>query len=380
MNRIFTLFFITIVLAGCGSTKFRAPVSEDKPLFAAINELIKRPDNAKAQTDLSYFFNQAVTRHEEAVSVYRNSADPGRWDKLLNELNALQAIYTATQAVPNATRYVQPKNYLGELQATREDAADFYWQQGMDNYEKGDRQSSLKAYDLFRRANAYVNNYKDSKVLSEEAWENSIVDVVVLPVRENYPTFFREWDPGQRYRADYFQEQLVREMGGRTASYYPARFFTDIEASKDYVRPEWELDVKWDYVNTSTSFPNAQRQEVSKNILAGNDSTGKPVYILVKATIITSSRSITARGSLSYSLNTAREGRVVDMGSVSDNVSWNENSITYTGDKRALSDEQLKTIKVLSFDRGPSKTDVMDALARKMFPDIKRRLERTLSS
>lgn len=379
MNRIFTLIFFTTVLAGCGSTKFRAPVSEDKPLFAAINELIKRPDNPKAQNDLTYFFNQAVARHEEAASVYRNSADPSRWDKLLKELNALQTIYTATQAIPNATRFVQPKNYLGELEATREDAADFYWQQAMDNFEKDGRQSSLLAYDLFRKASSYVNGYKDANRLSKEAWENSIVNVVVLPVQENYPTFFRDWDPGLRYRAEYFQEQLVRELGGRSATHYPARFFTDIEVSNDYIRPEWELNAKWDYINTTTSIPSSEKREVSKNILAGKDSTGKPVYVFVKATISTTTRSVSARGTIGYTLSSTYNGKIIDMGSATDNVSWTETSISYTGDKRALSDDELKLIKVRSFDRGPSKTEVMDALARKMFPELRRKLERSLS-
>lgn len=380
MNRFFTLIIFTTVMAGCGSTKFRAPVTEDKPLFAAINELIKRPDNTKAQNDLTYFFNQSVARHEEAVSVYRKSNDPARWDRLLNELKALQAIYTATQAIPNVTSFVKPKNYLGELEATREDAADFYWEQAMDNFEKNDRQSSLRAYDLFRKSSSYVNNYKDANHLSQEAWENSIINIVVLPVRENYPTFFREWDPGLRYRAEYFQEQLVRELGGRSATYYPARFFTDLEVSKDYLRPEWELNVKWDYINTNTTVPSSEKRQVSKNILAGKDSTGKPVYILVKATIVSTVRSVSARGTLGYSLNSTYDGKIIDMGSVTDNVSWTESSIGYTGDKRALSDEDLKLIKVRSFDRGPSKTEVMDALTRKMFPELRRRLERAISS
>jgi hypothetical protein len=68
------------------------------------------------------------------------------------------------------------------------------------------------------------------------------------------------------------------------------------------------------------------------------------------------------------------------MGSSTDFVSWTENSITYSGDKRALSDEEMKLIKVRSFDRGPSKTEVMDALARKMFPELRRKLERVLST
>ncbi|HVK47448.1 MAG TPA: hypothetical protein VM488_06395 [Pseudobacter sp.] len=380
MNRIFTLLSFSLVLAACGGSKFRAPVTEDKPLFAAINELIKRPDNAKAQNDLKYFFDQSVARHEEAVAVYRNSADPAKWDRMIKELDALQKIYTATVAIPNATNLVQPKSYLGELQATREDAAEFYYQDAMDNFEKDDRQSSLKAYDLFRRSSSYVNGYKDANNLSREAWENSIVNVVVMPVREDYPSFFREWDEGSRYRADLFQEQLVRELGGRTASYYPARFFTDLDLTREYIKPDWVLDVKWDYINTNTSIPTKNSRQVSKSIQVGKDSTGKPTYETVRATITTTSRNVTVRGTLNYRLYESYGGRSIDGGSLTDDVSWTDSYSNYTGDKRALSDQDRDLMRARNFDRGPSKTEVMDALMRKMFPDLRRRLERPLTS
>lgn len=380
MNRIFTLLTFTIVLASCGSSKYRAPVTEDKPLFAAINELIKRPDNAKAQNDLKYFFDQSVARHEEAVAVYRNSADPAKWDRMLIELDALQRIYTATQAVPNATRFVQIKNYLGELQATREDAAESYFQDAMYNFEKDDRQSSIAAYHLFRKSSAYVDGYKDANRLSRDAWENSIVNIVVMPVTENYPSFFREWDEGSRYKSDFFQEQLIRELGGRTASFYPARFFSDIEVNREYIKPEWVLDVKWDYINTTTSAPSTTNRMVSKKIQVGKDSTGKPKYENITATISTTSRTVSVRGTLNYKLFESYGRKSIDVGSVTEDVSWPDSYSSYTGDKRALSDEERDLMRARNFDTGPSKTEVMEALMKKMFPGLRRRLERPLSS
>ena len=53
MKRKILPFFIGfVVLASCGSSKkFQASYAEDKPLFAAINELNKRPGNEKARDD-----------------------------------------------------------------------------------------------------------------------------------------------------------------------------------------------------------------------------------------------------------------------------------------------------------------------------------------
>jgi outer membrane murein-binding lipoprotein Lpp len=117
-----------IIFASCSSSqKFHASITEDKPLFAAINELNKRQGNVKAQKDLQEFYRTSVDRHEDAIAAYKNSSDEGRWDKIIKELNALQNMYSAISATPGTSSLVNPKNYFSDLQKTKEEAAaDFY--------------------------------------------------------------------------------------------------------------------------------------------------------------------------------------------------------------------------------------------------------------
>ena len=68
---VISVFLAGIILVSCStSRKFHASVSEDKPLFAAINELNKRPANAKAQKDLQDFYRVSIDRHENAIAAY----------------------------------------------------------------------------------------------------------------------------------------------------------------------------------------------------------------------------------------------------------------------------------------------------------------------
>ena len=101
MTRLMTtpILMVALLFAACGSNKFQAYSSADKPLFAAINELNKHPQNAKAQNDLRVLFEQAVARHENAIGVYSQGTDEKRFDKMLNELSSLQHIYTSLQMV-----------------------------------------------------------------------------------------------------------------------------------------------------------------------------------------------------------------------------------------------------------------------------------------
>ena len=69
--KLLGVFLAGIILVSCStSQKFHATVSEDKPLFSAINELNKRPENVKAQKELVDFYKATVDRHENAIAVY----------------------------------------------------------------------------------------------------------------------------------------------------------------------------------------------------------------------------------------------------------------------------------------------------------------------
>src|SRR5262245_59617248 len=97
------------------------------------------------------------------------------------------------------------------------------------------RENSLDAYAAFRKSNSYVNRYKDVEKLMSEAYELGIVNVVINPV-ENDNIFFASYSPaGFGYRAQDYQESLVRELGGRNANIVPARFYTDLDAERENI-------------------------------------------------------------------------------------------------------------------------------------------------
>lgn len=374
------ILLTSLFFAACsGSKKFQAAVSEDKPLFAAINELVKHPDNAKAQNDLRYFFQQTVDRHEQAVATYKTSQDDQRWDKTLNELNALQHIYTSIQAVPGATSLVQPKNYVAEIQAAREAAAEDYYHAGNEALALQGRENNLHAYNLFVKTNQYVNGYKDVEKLSKEAYAKMVVDVVINPIEDDN-LFFRNWtNTDFRYRPEEFQESLVRELGGRNANRLPARFYTDRDARRDNIEPDWIVDVKWSNVIANTSMPYRYSRTVSRSVQTGKDTSGKAIYTTVYANLSITQRTITVQGDLDYRINDLEENTRVDQGMLTDQVSWTESYATYSGDSRALGAEDWAMIRRRSFDFGPSKADVMNSLMRRIYPDLRRRLEQAIT-
>ena len=367
-----------IILVSCStSQKFQASSKEDKPLFAAINELNKRPNNAKAQKDLQGFYQASVDRHEDAIAVYKNSDDERRWDKIIHELNALQNIYTSISLTPGTAALVKPKNYLQELQDVKEQAASDYYDEGNALLSKEGRDNSLAAYNAFKKADKYVKGYRDVETLLTNSYERSVINVVINPIEDNniFFTGGNRWGSDFSYRAEDYQQSLVRELGGRNGNSSAVRFFTDRDAYRERLEADWVVDVAWRDIDPIRSTPYQYNRQASKNVQIGTDTAGKPVYKTVHATVYITQRSYSVRGDLDYRITDVQTKSNIDYGVLRDDVNWTESYATYSGDSRALSQEDWYMINNRNDLNNPSRGDILNSLMRKMYPDLRRRIQ-----
>jgi hypothetical protein len=371
-----------IVLASCGSSqKFRASVTEDKPLFAAINELNKRPSNAKAQKDLQDFYAISVDRHEKSIATYRNSTDENRWDKIILALNALQNMYTSISSTPATASLVKPKNYLQDLQDAKEEAAADFYAQGNSLLEKEGREYSLQAYHAFKKADKYVKGFRDVENLVKESFEKSVINVVINPIEENNIFFSggNRWGNDFNYRAEDYQQALVRDLGGKNGNKNAVRFFTDRDAYRERIEADLVVDLNWRDIDPIRSTPYQYNRQASRSVQIGSDTSGKPIYKTVYATVYITQRSFTVRGDLDYRIVDVQTKDNIDFGVIRDDVSWTESQATYSGDSRALSQEDWYMINNRNDFNNPSRGDILNSLMRKMYPDLRRRIEHAMN-
>ena len=384
-NRILLITIVAVFMFACGSSrKFQASFSEDRPLFDAINALYKKPSNERAQADLAILYPRAVERHEEAVRVYRNSPDENKWDRALNELNALQNIYTSLQATPGSFGIVKPKNYLRSIEELKQEAAEDYYSRALALMDQGNRENSLQAYSYFQKVSYFVNGYKDVNRLTREAYERSIINVVVNPI-DDQNLFFTgmngNWTnfPDFRYRPEDYQNMLVRDLGGRNAINVPARFFTDVDLRRDRVNADWEVNIRWRAITPLRSVPQNFTRQATRNVESGKDSTGRPIYKPVYATLNITQNNYTVQGELEYLIRNLVVRTSVDNGTVRDEMTWSDSYATYTGDSRALSPEDWNLVNNRNgMNPGPSKGEVMNTLMQRMYPELKRRIQNSI--
>jgi hypothetical protein len=372
------LFFAGSFLVSCsGSKKFQASTTEDKPLFAAINELNKRPGNVKAQADLKTFYENSARHHEDMIEAYRNSNDPARFDKIKSELNALQHIYNSLQATPVSFSLVKPKNYQRDIQQVNDAAAAEFYDRGMSLMQNNDRESAFEAYNAFSNASRYIKGYRDTDKLIRETYERSVVNIVINPIQDRNIIFsrFDSWGNDFRYRPENYQEALARDLSSRNRNEFPARFLTDREADRKRINPDYEINLSWRNLDGLRGFPHRNTRKVSKSIQVGTDTSGHPVYRNVYATLQVTRNTFQVRGDLEYEVADVRNRSTVDYGTVSNEVQWDDSYATYSGDSRALSQEDWYLVNNSRSKQSPSRGDIMDELMRKMYPELRRRID-----
>ena len=208
----------------------------------------------------------------------------------------------------------------------------------------------------------------------DEAYDNSIVLVVINPIQDNSFFFNIGWgNTGYNYSNEYFQQNLVRDLGGTYASRYPARFYTDLEARRENVAPDWVVDLTLRNIDIPRPSRSNYSQNRTKQIQSGSDTSGKPVYKTVTANLNIQRQYFTARAQMDINIQDIRTHRNIGFNTYSDTYQWQEETATYSGDKRALTDADWSLINNDNFNL-PGKEEILNRLYRNIYPQVRSRI------
>jgi len=375
MKRILYALLPILILASCRSGKdYLLRSDEDKTLFDIVKKLNKRSDDEEATKALAEVYKQALQRHQKKIAAYSNYKEINRWDKLNSEYNVLQNMYDAIEGSGAASRLVTPVSFQNQLIENKQLAAEDYYRLGDTYLGNNSRDDARKAYNAFKRSGDWVKDYKDSKAKMDEAYNNSIVTVIINPVQDNSFFFNTGWgNTGYNYSNEYFQQNLVRELGGKYATRYPARFYTEWEARRDNVEPDWVVDLTLRNMDIPRPSIYNYSRNVSKKIEIGSDTSGKPIYKTVYATLNIQRQFFNARAQMDVNIMDVVSRKNIVYNTYNDNYNWQEEVATFSGDRRALSDNDWALINNNNFNL-PRKEDILGRLYRNIYPQVKNRI------
>ncbi|MES2890525.1 MAG: hypothetical protein V4725_00895 [Bacteroidota bacterium] len=363
------------LLASCSSSRdYLLRGDEDKTMFDIVKRLNKKGTDEDATRAIAQVYDQVKQRHLKKIETYNTYNDISKWDKLINEYSILQNIFNAIDNSDAAARLVTPTSYVNELNAVKEAAAEDYYQLGNEFLGLESRENARKAHAAFKKSVSIVRDYKDSRQKMDEAYNNSIINILVNPIQDNSFFFNTGWgNMGYNYSNEYFQQNLVRDMGGKYATRFPARFYTDWEARRDDVQPDWVVDLTLRNMDIPRPAVSNYSRNVSKQIQVGTDTSGKPTYQTVHATLNIQRQYFNARAQLDLNIVEVVTRRNIAYNSFSDTYNWQQEVATFSGDRRALSNQDIALINNSNFNL-PRREDILNELYRNIYPQVKNRI------
>ena len=375
MKYIFYTLISLVLFASCKTSKdYLSRSDNDNTLFDAIKTLKKKDTDTSALHALPVLYNLAQQRNLRKINSYNSSRELGRWDKMIDAYSTLQEMYNAIMDNDAASRMVTPVNYQQTIYDLKHEAAADYYVAATGFLSKLGRADAKQAYNYFKKADKLVPGYEDAKLKMDEAYENAIVNVVINPVQDNSYFFNTGWgNSGYNYSNEYFQQTLVRELKGTNSSRYPARFYTDWEARRDNVQPDWEVNLTLRNMNIPRPQTYTYSRNASQQVEVGRDTSGRIIYRTVYATINIARQSFTANADMEINITDIATRKSIVYNSFREDYRWQEEHATYNGDSRALSANDWAMINN-SYYNEPRKEDVLNELYRKIYPQVKNKI------
>lgn len=372
----FIILFVSLSLASCKGSKYSTR-SDEKDLAALINRLNKKGGDDKIIADLKEVYINAYYKAAQRLENYRYDPAPQKWEKIIPELEGLQRMYETISKSAYALRLVNPVNYYPQLVATKDSAAFDYYEYGTQRLQQNNREDSKDAYYAFQNTIRFVPNYKDAKLLMKEAYDRSIINVLINTIQ--YDDFGAgSWSWNQYSNKDRLtHSNILRDLGGQSASNIPARFFDEYALRRANMSPDIVVDLVWKNLRFDYPRDRTRTYNRSKKIETGKDTANKPVYQTVTATVIVTTRELTANGDMNLIVTDAVNRTQIKWDQLPSEYRYTLEFADYSGDKRALDNSDWTLINQSRNQPTPGKEDAMGEMMQKVYHDLVNRIRNT---
>jgi len=352
MKHLFIYFFITVfgifILACSSGKKAFESGNYDQSTIQAIERLRKNPDHKKSREVLSQSYPLAVRYHIDRVYNFRNSNDPFKNGKMIDEYERLNYLYEQIMRSPGAMAVIpDPDKYYDDIRALARVAAEEQYIAGMEAFNTGIRERAKEAYYFFLKADEFSPGYKDVREKIEASRDSATLKVIVdqIPV----PTV------NYKISVDFFQDQVEQFLFHYTDNQF-VRFFSPNDTW--LTNPDHIMILMIDefMVGNTNNFQNSkeiERDSVVVGKVTMEDGTEKEVLGTVKAKYTEYRREIVSNGILSMKILDGNTQRVIMHEKFPGEFVWVSRWSSFNGDERALTEEQLNISKMRPVDPPP---------------------------
>ena len=308
-------------------------------VIKAVNRLRQNPNHKKSQETLREGYPLALKTLEQNAVNALNSHQQFRYKHTLRQYELINTMYEEIRRAPGALKVVRtPKNYYDKLPDLKQRAAEESYIAGVEALNRDTRQDAKRAFHFFQDVNSFVPGYKDVAKKLDESYFMATLKVIVerIPVPSRY-----------RLSADFFQDQIEDYLHSQAYGNQFVRFYTPQEAESEklpfvdqYLRLEFDNFVVGE-THVLKEIENISRDSVKIGSVTVN---GEKVdaYGTVNARLTRFKKEVISKGLFSMKIYDAKSNAVLNHRKFDGEFVWFTSWGNFSGDERALSDEQLK--------------------------------------
>jgi hypothetical protein len=377
MKHLLLIVISSCLLFACASRKGYLDRNDaDKSLQDAVRKLKKNADDANATEALPPLYKIVQQKHLNTILAYSNSKEINRWDVIIDEYQYLQNAYDAIINSTAAFALVTPQSYTANILACKDSAANEYYDNGLKYLHKSGRNNAQSAYYQFQKALQFIPQFKDAEDQMKVAFENGMINVLINPLEDNSIFNKPSWSNIFNKRSnDYFQQQLLNDLSN--SNRYAAVFFKPNEARRVNEDMDWIINTRLKNLDIPLPITNYTQRNVSNQIQIGTDTAGQAVYKTVNATIKTTKYSFGAFADVELSILDLSTNTNIELRNFREDYKWQQETATYFGDKRALSNSDWNIINN-SQTTIPRKEEVLLELYKQIYPRLYNQVRKTL--
>jgi hypothetical protein len=343
-SKLYTIILISSIalLASCKTAKkMYEKGNYDEAVELAAKKLQKKPNDAATMDILQDAYRFAVEDHEARIRNNASSTNDLQSEWIYSEYLDLQRLYDIIYRTPSVFDVVRPTDYSTYVTLYREKAGDARYDRGMQLMNDNSRNSFRLAYREFERALALKPGDLTIRQKMDEAYANAVLNVVILPAVQSGLQY-----SSYNYGYANFDNTLLRYLTNNNSNYF-LRYFSPAEANSFGIRTDLIAETRFGNMDIGRYYDQRTVREVSKQVVVKErvikpDSVVKE-YATVKAKITTTRRTLKSEGLLQVTVRNF-DNQWLWNDTYRSEYNWNTEFSTYTGDERALSEEDKKQL------------------------------------
>ena len=341
-SKLYTFLFIatTILFFSCKTAKkMYEKGNYDEAVVLAAQKLQKKPNDASTLDILQNAYRFAVEDHEARIRTNSNSSNDLRYEWNYAEYLSLQRLYNAIRKSPAVFDAVHPTDYSSYVATYQEEAGNARFDRGLSLLDNNTKTSSKQAYYEFQRALDLKPGDLAIRQKLDEAYSNAVTNVVVLPAVQ---TGFQY--SSYNHGIVNIDKNVLHYLTSNNNNQF-VRYYSPAEASSLNIRTDQTVEIRFSNIDIDRYRDQRTTREVSKQVVV-KETVIKPdsivkEYATVKAKITTTRRTLRSDGLMQVTVRDY-DNRWLWSDTYRGDYNWSAEFSSYTGDARALNDEDKK--------------------------------------